>query len=73
MKKSLTAFLPVIAVLALAGAGLLTAQERQGPRIEVKETRYDFGKVVQGAQVSHLFEVKSAGSEPLLIERAQPS
>jgi len=52
---------------------LLLAQEYSGPRIEVKELRHDFGKVVQGAQISHVFEIRSAGKEALVIERVQSS
>jgi hypothetical protein len=51
----------------------VTAQEYSGPRIEVKELRHDFGKVVQGTQISHVFEIKSAGKEALVIERVQSS
>lgn len=70
MKKE--AVLSVVFSLVLF-VGLLSAQEHQGPRIEVREMRYDFGKVVQGTQVSHVFEVKSVGGEALEIERVQPS
>jgi hypothetical protein len=51
----------------------VTAQDYSGPRIEVKELRHDFGKVVQGAQISHVFEIRSAGKEALVIERVQSS
>jgi len=52
-------------------AALLAAQENQGPKIEVSELRYDFGKVVQGKQVSHVFEIKNAGKAVLIIEKVQ--
>jgi hypothetical protein len=54
-------------------ATLLLAQEYSGPRIEVKELRHDFGKVVQGTQISYVFEIKNAGKEALVIERVQSS
>jgi hypothetical protein len=56
---------------AVAFAGLLFAQEAKGPRIEFKEMRFDLGKVVQGTQASHMFEVMSAGSDTLVIDRVQ--
>jgi len=66
--------LAVMAVLIfVVFAGVLPAQEVKGPRIEAKEVRYDFGKVVQGTLVSHVFEVRDAGSEPLVIDRVVPS
>jgi len=60
-------------MMALLIAGTLLAQEPGVPRIEVKEMRHDFGKVVQGEQVSHVFEIRSAGSGTLVIERVQTS
>ena len=63
-----------IAVLAAAvfGGGL-SAAERQGPRIQVQETRYDFGMVEQGAQPEHIFEIKNTGDEVLELQQIQPT
>ena len=61
----------VMAVILCVGP--LLAQEYTGPRIEAKEIRHDFGKVAQGTQVSHVFEIKSAGKEALVIEKVQSS
>ena len=63
----------VIMAAVFVYAGLLTAQEYQGPRIEIKEMRHAFGKVVQGTQVSHVFDVMSVGDEALVIERVKTS
>jgi hypothetical protein len=60
-------------VLFLLFAGTLSAQELKGPRIEVKQEQYSVGTVVQGEQAVHVFEVRNAGTEPLMIERVQPS
>ena len=54
-------------------AGTLSAQELKGPRIEVKQEQYAMGSVSQGEQVVHVFEIRNAGTEPLTIERVQPS
>jgi hypothetical protein len=54
-------------------AGPLAALENIGPKIEIKEMRYDFGKVAQGTKAEHIFEIKSVGSEQLVIEKVQPS
>ncbi len=62
-----------VVMVAVAIAGLLPAQEVKGPRIAAKDAQYDFGKVVQGTQVSHVFEVRNAGNEPLIIDRVVPS
>lgn len=69
-----TIIIPVVVVAVLiSAAGLLTAQQNAGPRIAVKEIRYDLGRVVQGKQVSHVFELTNAGTETLVIERVQPT
>ncbi len=70
MKGGLTA---VLVTMIIAFAGTLLAQEVKGPMIVAKEVKYDFGKVVQGKQVSHVFEVRNAGTEPLIIDRVVPS
>ena len=62
-----------VLLAAVFFAGMLPAQEAKGPKIEVKEMKYDFGKVIQGTQATHVFEVRNAGTEPLLIERVQTS
>jgi len=60
-------------LVALLVAGSLMAQESKGPQIVAKEVQYNFGKVVEGAQVSHVFEIRNGGKEPLDIERISPS
>ncbi len=70
MKNGLAAIVVLILVVL---AGVLPAQEVKGPRIEVKEVQHDFGQVVQGTTASHVFEVRSTGSEPLVIDRVVPS
>jgi hypothetical protein len=63
----------VMVILGLLHAGPLAALDNTGPKIEVTEMRYDFGKVIQGTRVEHVFEIRSAGSEQLVIEKVQPS
>jgi hypothetical protein len=63
----------VVVAIIIASAGVLSAQDVKEPRIEAPEVRYDAGKVVQGTQVSHLFEVRNAGDAPLIIDRVVPS
>jgi hypothetical protein len=66
--------LAVIALTALAGSGSVApAQEYKGPKVSVDQLKYHFGKVVQGAQAEHIFEMRSVGKEALVIERIQPS
>jgi hypothetical protein len=60
-------------LVLLLFAGTLSAQELKGPRIEVKQEKYDIGNVVQGTPAEHVFQIRNTGTEPLVIERVQPS
>lgn len=42
-------------------------------KLFVKETSWDFGHVVQDAQVSHAFFLENAGDDTLFIERIKPT
>ena len=66
-------FLMSMMAAGLLCAGPLAALENSGPKIEIKEMRHDFGKVVKGTKAEYIFEVKSVGSEQLVIEKVQPS
>lgn len=70
MKKTGIAIL-IFAAVAIASAG--SAGERQGPRIYVKDARFDFGTVSPGSQPEHIFEIKNVGDEVLDIQRVQPT
>jgi hypothetical protein len=54
-------------------AGHLPAEQVKGPKLEAAEVNYDFGKVIEGAQASHVFEIRNVGNEPLIIDRVVPS
>lgn len=38
-----------------------------GPAITFEESKYDFGSVVQGGVVDHVFKFKNTGTQPLII------
>jgi len=67
-------FLEAVALIALVGLGSVTpAQEFKGPKGSVDQLKYHFGKVVQGEQAEHVFELRSVGNETLIIDRIQSS
>jgi hypothetical protein len=66
-------FMIMMMVGLLYTAGPLAAAENAGPKIEIKEMRYDFGKVVKGTRAEHVFEIRNVGSEQLVIQKVQPS
>jgi len=63
----------VLVVTAIFLAGIVSAGERQGPRISVMEERFNFGMVSQGTRPEHIFEIKNTGDEPLEITQIQPT
>lgn len=42
-------------------------QATAAPKIVFPETSYDFGTIIQGANVSHTFVVRNAGDAPLTL------
>jgi hypothetical protein len=68
-----TIAITIFIVLVAAGSATFAGEQNPAPKIAVKELRYDAGKVKQGAQVTHVFEITNAGTAPLVIERVQPS
>jgi len=64
--------LAVIALVTLAGNGSVSrAQEYTGPKLSVDQLTYHFGKVLQGEQAEHIFEIHNVGKETLVINRMQ--
>lgn len=53
-----------------------TAPESSGsqasPSIQIGEKTHDFGEVMEGAQITHVFQVKNTGSAPLQITQVRP-
>ncbi len=62
--------LSIVIVMLLAAHGI--AAPTSGPKISAKEVRYDAGKVKQGTDVSHIFEITNAGTATLFIQSVQP-
>lgn len=62
-----------VAVMAVLGVRAPFAQAQKGPRIELKEERYDFGTIRQGQDAVHVFEFRNAGDEDLVIQKVQTS
>ncbi len=44
-----------------------------GPSLQLRETQYDFGKVVEGKVVEHVFSFSNNGSEKLTIKEVKTS
>ncbi len=69
MKRKLLFFLILITSGLLAQAQSGTAAET----LQFKQNSYDFGKILQGRPVTHVFEFVNTGKEDLRIENVQAS
>jgi len=47
-------------------------QKKSVPVLEIKETTYDFGRVIQGNTVKHVFQVFNRGDATLRIKNVKP-
>lgn len=61
----------VFVAAGFLGRSLPAQEQKKGPQIELKEATYDFGKVVEGANLQHVFEVGNTGDAPLDIQKVQ--
>jgi Protein of unknown function (DUF1573) len=71
MSKRIVWALAGVAALALGAAGSVRSQGPQ-PKIEIPETRHDFGTVFERKQYIHEFAVYNRGDADLIIESVQP-
>lgn len=60
-------------IMMLFAASAAHAAQTHAPKISAQEVRYFAGKVKQGSQITHVFEISNTGTAPLVIERLQPS
>ena len=72
MKKTLLLALSLTAAAISAQAQTQTTAAKPagpvaGPAITFEEVKYDFGSVVQGGTVDHIFKFKNTGTAPLVI------
>jgi len=51
----------------------VTPAETGNPKIVAVESAFDFGKVKQGEEVTHVFKIRNAGTAELKIEKARGS
>lgn len=62
--------------LLTAGAIAQTSAPNTAPVAEVlqlKENRYDFGKIQQNRPVTHIFQIVNTGKEPVKLDNVQAS
>ena len=73
MKRMNVVLAAVTTIFAVAGSGTVFSQDLKAPRIEIKEERFDFGKVTQGEQAVHVFEIRNAWNDVLEVQKVQTS
>ena len=60
-------FIVVMAMVVFAGSNAQT----NGPVISWEKSTYDFGDLVQGDKVEHIFKFRNTGKESLIITNVQ--
>jgi hypothetical protein len=61
------------ASVLLLSAGVFAQAKKAEDVVKFKELAYDFGKIKQGAPVSHEFPFTNISTSPVIIESAVPS
>jgi hypothetical protein len=67
--------LHLFALIFLFFSALLAAPQvgyAAGPRLVIDEKRFDFEEVKEGSVVTHSFNVRNTGDEPLQIKKVRP-
>ncbi len=61
----------LMTLLLIGFSFLAMAQEEEipmtGPKIAFTEKSFDFGEIMQGDRVEHIFEFENKGTEPLIL------
>ncbi len=74
IKRVLRTFCVFATAFSLNNAPAQETQESlKGPKIQLVENNYDFGTVLQGPAVKHIFKFKNAGTDTLRIEQVKTS
>lgn len=71
-RTGLAAVFPTLCLAALTVSASPAAADGS-PHISIDNAVFDFGSIAQGSPVEHLFTVNNTGTEPLKIERLNPS
>jgi hypothetical protein len=67
-----TAATALVAVTTASAQDSTKQVETRKARIEVPQTKFDFGYVPQGSTISHVFWLKSVGADTLRITDIRP-
>lgn len=73
MKKTAVALALALGLLGPGVDAETTALAPKGPKIEVRQDRHDFGKIAQGIEAIHVFDIRNAGDELLEIQKVETS
>lgn len=69
---AVTAFFALAQVPAAFAQDETPVDEAKLPRVQVSQTEFDFGRVAQGASISHVFWIKNVGADTLRIQDVKP-
>ena len=63
----------MLIAVAMIFAVALQAQNKKGAELTWEKGTHDFGEVIQGDKVEHVYKFTNTGNEPLIITNVQPS
>jgi len=70
-KLTLITFMVSALVLTMAAFG--QDKVKDGPKLVVDNTKFEFGKVKEGEEISHVFKIKNEGTSELVIANVSPA
>lgn len=62
-----------ICVSAISIMNVQAQENKSAPKFEFKDISHDFGTVPEGPEVTHYFDFKNSGKEPLIIQSVTAS
>lgn len=76
--KKITLLVTLFSTLALSAFGQEQAKtekadDKAAPKLVVDNTKFEFGKVKEGEEISHVFKIRNEGAAELVIVNVSPA
>lgn len=71
--NKITLMVFLASVLALTGTAFGQDKAKDAPKLVVDNAKFEFGKVKEGEEISHVFKIKNEGTAELVITNVSPA